>query len=189
VAQGVAPDPGAGPGGLTVRPEGGADAAAIGRVMRAAFPGGGEALLVDRLREAGALTVSLVAVGADGAVVGHVALSPLALKGGGAPEGSPWLGLAPVAVVSERQRRGIGAALVRAALAAADGRGAGLVAVLGEPAYYGRFGFAPAARHGLRLPWDVPAEAFMVRLGPKGAAGLPEGGGVVRYHPAFDALV
>ncbi len=59
-----------------------------------------------------------------------------------------------------------------------------LIFVLGDPSYYGRFGFAAAVDHGLRLQWDVPAPAFMVRELHVGA--LSSVGGVARYHGAFD---
>jgi putative acetyltransferase len=172
-------------GGFRVRPEREGDAGAIAAVVRDAFGREVEAGLVDALREAGVLAVSLVAEGDDGALVGHVALSPVTIVGVDG-EGR-WLGLAPLAVRPDRQRQGIGAALVLDALAAADARGAGLVVLLGEPAYYARFGFAPAVRHGLAAQWPVPEEAFMARLLAAGGEAPPAG--VVRYHAAFDRLV
>ena len=111
-------------------PERAVDAGAIAAVLNAAFANGGEpgaeAALVDQLRRDGDLDLSLVAVGDDGGIVGHVALSPLA-----AP--FPALALAPVAVEPGHQGRGIGSALVRAALAARPGH---TVVVLGEPRSY-----------------------------------------------------
>ena len=172
-------------GGFQVRPEDDADAGGISAVVRDAFGREAEAGLVDALRTAGALSVSIIAEGGGGsAVVGHVALSPVTI--GGADGVGRWLGLAPLAVRPDRQRQGVGAALTRAALAAADANGAGLVVVLGEPAYYARFGFSTARPLGLSLPWPVPEEAFMARLAP-GAERPPAG--VVRYHAAFDQLV
>lgn len=170
-------------GGFRVRPEREGDAGAIATVVREAFGREAEAGLVGDLREAGALEVSLVAEAEDGAIVGQVALSPVTIDG--VDGGGRWLGLAPLAVRADRQRQGIGAALVLGGLAAADANGAGLVVVLGEPAYYARSGFAPAARHGLAAPWPVPEEAFMARLAA-GAEAPPAG--MVRYHAAFDRL-
>ena len=165
---------------LAIRPEDPADRAAITALVAAAFGRDEEASLVERLREAGALTISLVAsLGAE--AVGHVALSPVSI--GGVSPGRRWLGLGPLAVRPDRQRAGIGAALMQAALAAGDRDGTELIVVLGEPGYYGRFGFAPASRHGLSLPWPVPDEAFMARL----AADRIPPPGLIGYHPAFDA--
>src|SRR6185295_5905953 len=98
---------------------------------------------VDALRAAGRLTVSLVAE-VDGRVVGHVAFSPVDVPSSRAGEG-----LAPLAVAEDFRRQGIGAALVAAGLEACRAAGVGFVVVLGEPAYYGRFGFRPAREFGL----------------------------------------
>lgn len=165
---------------IRIRPERDQEAAAIAAVIRTAFGRDAEADLVARLRAAGALTISLVAL-QDDALVGHVALSPL--HGEAGPGGTGWLGLAPLAVRPEWQRRGRGARLVTAALAAAETHGATLVAVLGDPAYYGRFGFVPAHRHGWRCVWDVPPELFQIR--PTGRLGAMPPPGTLHYHDAF----
>lgn len=175
----AAPGMSAGP---SIRAESPDDRPAVTALVTAAFGRQTEAELVERLREAGALAISLVAV-ADDDVVGHIAFSPISI--GGVQAGQRWLGLAPLAVLPGRQRQGIGAALMDAGLDAAERAGADLVVVLGEPAHYGRFGFVPASRYGLALPWPVPEEAFMARLA--GTERPPAG--MVRYHPAFDAAV
>ena len=72
------------------------------------------------------------------------------------------LALAPMAVLPERQRAGVGSRLIKAALRRAAETGFPLVVVLGHPAYYPRFGFEPAAGYGVRAPWEVPPEAWMV---------------------------
>lgn len=156
------------------------DAGAVRQLLVAAFGRTIEADLVDALRGAGALDCSLVAMADDGAV-GHVVLSPVTIDG----IVGPWAGLGPLAVAADRQNEGLGSTLVEAALAHARGAGTTLVVVLGDPGYYGRFGFAPASRLGLRLPWDVPEEAFMAVAGDP--ALVPRG--LVRYHAAFDAAV
>jgi putative acetyltransferase len=163
---------------VVVRPEAPSDRAAIFAVNASAFPTEAEARLVDALRAAGRLAVSLVAED-DGRVVGHVAFSPVSV--GGAVDG---LGLAPLAVAPDSQRRGIGGALVRAGLAAASRTGAGFVVVLGHPGYYPRFGFRRAADHGLGNEYGA-GEAFMVAELRDG--GLPAGGSLVRYGPEFAA--
>ncbi len=160
-----------------------ADRAAVRRVEEAAFGRAGEADLVDALRERpGAL--SLVAREGE-EVIGHLLLTAATVEAGAAP----WqaLGLGPMAVAPPRQRRGVGSALVRTALERARAAGAELIVVLGHPEYYPRFGFAPAARLGLRCKWPVPDEAFMaLELAPGAAA--RRGGGLVRYDRAFDAV-
>ncbi|MGX5736460.1 GNAT family N-acetyltransferase [Bosea thiooxidans] len=138
---------------------------------------GTEAAIVDGLRAAGALTLSLVAVAGDGtdaALLGHVAFSPVTIDG--ADRG--WFGLGPVSVRPGRQRGGIGSALIREGLRRLRASGAGGCVLLGDPAYYGRFGFA--ADPALVLE-GVPPEYFM-RL----AFGGDVPAGTVRYHAAFD---
>src|SRR2546426_538557 len=128
---------------VTVRYERLDDLGAIHVVHTASFPTGTEAGLVDALRAAARLCVSLVAVERD-KVVGHVAFSPVSVAG--ATDG---VGLGPVAVLPSHQGHGIGSRLIREGLAACQQSGFGFVVVLGEPGYYGRFGFAPASRWGL----------------------------------------
>ena len=168
---------------VELRPETPADGAAIAVLVEAAFGGPAEARLVGALRMAGALTLSLIAV-RDGEIVGHVALSPVAVAeqdGGGR-----WLGLAPLAVAPARQRQGIGRSLARRSLEFAQARGAAAVFVLGRSGYYARLGFEAAAPLGWRCTYPAPEPAFRVRrLGDPSR--LPPHG-IVRYHPAFDAL-
>ncbi len=92
--------------------------------------------IVNALRRSGALTISLVAE-LDGVLVGHVALSPVRIGDGS----TNWFGLGPISVLPAHQRRGVGSALMAAALAALRHRGAQGCVVLGDPGYYGRFGF------------------------------------------------
>ncbi len=150
---------------MLVRRELEGDRDAVRRVHAEAFarPGQGEpfeARLVDLLRASGDADprLSLVALH-DGAVVGHVVCSRRALPG--APP--PLLGLGPLGVLPARQGRGVGHALVHAVLAAADALDEPAVVLLGAPAYYGRFGFAPAARHGVRSPEPAWGEHLQVR--------------------------
>jgi len=132
-----------------------------------------EARIVDGLRQAGALTVSLVAIEED-AVVGHVAFSPVTIGG----ENLGWFGLGPVSVRPDRQGQGIGQALVRAGMERIRALGASGSVVLGAPAYYVRFGYA--VHPGLTYPGAADPSYFM---------GLSLAGetpcGAVRYHPAF----
>ena len=159
------------------------DISAIRAVNEAAFGRPGEADLVDRLRAAGRLLVSLVAVEGD-VVVGHIAFSPVRLAD--ADEQPLGVGLGPMAVLPAYQNRAIGSVLVQAGLDACRDLGAAYAVVLGHPAYYPRFGFVPASRFGLRCQWPVPDDVFMAQeLQPQGLAAQ---GGLVAYDPAFDAV-
>jgi putative acetyltransferase len=164
---------------MQIRPEHPNDIAAIRDLTMTAFAAapfssGTEAAIVDALRGAAALTLSLVAVeGME--LVGHAAFSPVLIDG----EDRGWYGLGPVSVRPDRQGLGIGQALVKAGLAKLEERGAAGCVVLGEPEYYGRFGFAsdPALRYA-----DVPPQYFQ-RLVLRG----PAPRGQVSYHEAFGA--
>ncbi|MHB1557155.1 MAG: GNAT family N-acetyltransferase [Isosphaeraceae bacterium] len=165
---------------IRIRPEEPADASAIRRVLEAAFPTAAEARLVELLRAGGHLTISLVAEGDDGTIVGHVAFSPVVVDG--EPAEQAGVGLAPLAVLPDHRRQGVGARLVREGLAACEAARLGFVVVLGEPAYYRRFGFDRADRRGLGNEYGTD-EAFMVLELRAGA--IPGGGGVVRYGAEF----
>lgn len=163
----------------TIRPERPGDEPGIRAVHLACFPGPAEADLVDALRAAGRLTFSLVAE-ADGTIVGHVAFSPVTASG--APNG---IGIAPVAVASSHRRQGIAAELIRAGLDACRAAGFAWTVVLGEPHYYGRFGFQAATGFGLSDEYGGGAAFQAMELSP---GGVPVGAGLVRYAPEFAAF-
>ena len=98
----------------------------------------------------------------------------------------PAVGLAPLAVLPEHQRQGVGSQLVKAGLDACRSQGLFAVLVLGHPEYYTRFGFVPASTKGLQYEHAVPPEAFMVLALQSGA--LAHERGVVRYRPEFSAV-
>ncbi len=162
-----------------IRPENREDPAVIHALTEAAFreaphSSHTEQFIVDALRSRGELSLSLVAE-KDGQVVGHVALSPVTISDGS----TGWFGLGPISVLPGWQGQGVGAALMHAALDALRVQGAQGCVLLGEPAYYGRFGFR--AEPGLVLP-GIPPEYFQaLRLRP------PMAQGEVQYSPAFEA--
>jgi putative acetyltransferase len=166
---------------IRIRPQTPADSPHVRAVTEAAFGQPLEAALVERLQAACPEAVSLVAD--DGEVVGHILFTPVTVEAGSRRvEG---MGLAPMAVRPDRQREGIGSALVRYGLDLLRSRGCPFVIVLGHPSFYPRFGFELASRHALRSQWEgIPDEAFMVRvLDPTAMVGVA---GVARYRPEFD---
>jgi putative acetyltransferase len=166
---------------MEIRPEHSQDAGAIAAVTGAAFGRPDEARMVTALRASDGFVpeLSLVAVDA-GNVVGHVMSTYVGVEG----LSRRLLELGPLSVLPARQGEGIGSALVRASLAAADARGEPLLLVLGHPGYYPRFGFRPAAELGLEPPDGIPDEAFMAA--PLRAYDASLRGRVV-FPPAFDA--
>jgi len=164
---------------MEIRPEEQQDIEAIRRLTKVAFASiehssQTEAEIVDALRDAGALTISLVAL-VHGDIIGHVAFSPVTIDG----KNCGWYGLGPVSVSPDYQRKGTGDALIREGLARLTKAGAKGCVVLGAPDYYKRFGFENDAR----LVFEgVPAEYFM-RLVIDGS--VPSGR--VNYHDGFNA--
>jgi putative acetyltransferase len=162
---------------MLIRPEEPSDTSAITGVIERAFAGaahtsGTEQFIVRALRAAGALSVSLVAEH-GGKVVAHVAYSPVTISSGA----NDWYGLGPLAVDPAFQSQGIGAALVHAGIARLHALSAVGCVVLGDPAYYGRFGFKVIP--DLVYP-GPPPEYFMARA----ISGAPPHGEVA-YHAAF----
>jgi putative acetyltransferase len=164
---------------IEIRAETAADVSAIEAVTMAAFLNAPhtshtEHFIVSSLRKAGKLALSLVA-DAQGTIVGHVAVSPVSLSDGT----SGWFGLGPISVIPEHQHRGVGSRLMQEALCRLREQGAAGCVLLGEPAFYGRFGFR--ADPTLILP-GVPPEYFQAL-----AFGSSRPHAVVTYHGAFNA--
>ena len=165
---------------MQIRAERTGDFGDIRQVNLSAFETATEADLVDALREQARPIVSLVAED-DGAIVGHILFAPVTLS---TDSDLRIMGLAPMAVVPDRQRHGVGSALAEAGIAACREHGFEAVIVLGHPEYYPRFGFVPASRFGLRSEYDVPDDVFMaMELKPGALHG--RGPGTISYHPAF----
>ena len=135
------------------------------------------------MRAANALTISLVAAH-NSVLAGQVAFSPVTVASN--PARRRVLGLAPIAVTPDRQRQGIGRALIRAGLDAAREASAGAVVLLGSVDYYSRSGFEPAAPRG--LTWgDGSHDIYLQVIGLVPGA-LDTLSGTIRYHAAFDSL-
>ena len=168
-----------------VRPEGPGDAEGIDLALRRAFRGDNAADLVRRLRDEGGYDPGLswvaVDVGPGGRILGHVLFSPIAVVRGAAP--APALALAPLGVLQDHQRMGIGSALVLRGLDACREHGFGIVLVLGDPGYYARFGFKRASTVGIEPPYAAWADAFQVLGLTPGA--LDHVRGVARYPDTF----
>lgn len=164
---------------VAIRPETPSDAGAIRAVNTAAFNGAQESALVDALRDDGDLVLSLVAAIND-VIVGHVAFSRMRIEHDGRTD--PAIALAPVAVRPEHHRKGIGTALVKDGLLQLKKKGETIVFVLGEPEYYGRFGFRTEPAAPFASPYAGPyfqSLALSQRAPSSGA---------VRYARAFAAL-
>lgn len=164
---------------LRIEPERPGDANEIRRITTAAFApmpfsDGDEARVIDALRAAGALSVSLVAISAEGELVGHIAFSPVRIDG----RAGDWYGLGPVSVAPDRQRQGVSSALIANGLERLrDLRAAGCV-LLGNPDYYCRFGFVSEPE----LTYRGRPNRYFQRLVLRG----PAAQGDASFHPAFD---
>jgi putative acetyltransferase len=169
---------------LVIRNEAPRDIGQVRAINVAAFEQPDEADLVDALRAGCPEVLSLVAE-LDGRVVGHILFSPVTLPAG--DRTLQGMGLAPMAVLPEHQRDGVGARLVEEGIARLEQSGCPFVIVLGHPGYYPRFGFERASTHGIECQWPVPDEAFMIRI--LDAAGMADAAGVARYRPEFEAVV
>ena len=162
---------------IAIRPEQASDVAAIRDLTEAAFrdeahSDGSEPGIVDALRRDGNLTMSLVAETAE-RLVGHVSLSPVTITDGS----RDWYGLGPISVLPACQGEGIGFRLMKRAIADIRAMGARGIVLLGDPAYYARFGF----EHDPDLRYPGPPAEYFQRLVLEGDA--PSG--TVSYAPAF----
>lgn len=162
---------------LVIRSETSEDIAVIAAITESAFLNAphtnhNEQFILAALRDAGALTISLVAE-KDGVIVGCIAVSPVSIS----DEATGWFGVGPISVTPRLQGCGIGSQLLREALARLSEQGASGCVVLGDPSYYQRFGFKN--EKGLVFP-KVPPEYFMAM-----SFGQPLPTGTVTYHQAF----
>jgi putative acetyltransferase len=174
---------------LVIRPESSDDHDAIRRVVTAAFGSETEARLVDRIRASPEYVPEMALVAEiDGEVVGHVMISHALIRNDGGDRRISML--SPLAVLPDRQRAGIGRALVDAAVGIAERHGEPLVVLEGSPAYYGRLGFEYAVPYDVEidLPDWAPPEAAQVRFLRSFDPDDPTLRGRVVYPEAFDGL-
>ncbi|BAN00966.1 GNAT family N-acetyltransferase [Ilumatobacter coccineus] len=174
---------------IVIRPESSDDHSVIRDVVAAAFDSDVEADLVDRIRASPEYVPDMALVAeVDGDVVGHVMVSGAVLRSAMTDRRISML--SPLSVRPDRQRAGVGSALVRAVLALADERGEPLVVVEGSPDYYRRFGFEHSASHGIEidLPDWAPPEAEQVDLLSSFDPDDATLRGKVIYPPAFDGV-
>jgi putative acetyltransferase len=166
---------------VEIREERPQDIAAIRDVNTRAFGQEQESNVVDALRGNGGTLLSLVAI-LDGRIVGHILYTPASV---GAVAGSA---LAPMAVLPEHQRQGIGSKLVETGNRKLKKAGCPFIIVLGHATYYPRFGFTPASSHGIKCEWDVPDDVFMLLVldeqkMPPGVSGL------AKYRDEFSSVL
>lgn len=164
---------------MHIRSERREDAPRIHDLHRAAFGSTLEGDIVDALRAAGASLVSLVAVD-DAEIVGHIQFSPVTLTDA---DDLQLVALGPLAALPDRQRGGIGSALVNSGIEECRRKGVQAVFVVGHAAYYPRFGFVQAVRFGISCEFKVADDAFMLLELVEGA--LQGRAGVVHFHEAF----
>jgi len=166
---------------IEIRKENPFDIPAIYEVNRRAFGQPSEAELVNSLRNANALTLSLVAF-LDNQIVGHIAFSPVTIENSQLKFQA--IGLAPMAVLPEHQKWGIGTKLVQEGLKQLSEAGHKIVVVVGHPEYYPRFGFVKASDFGIKWEHECYDEAFMVKGLLSGI--LDKVSGTVRFRPEFE---
>jgi len=169
---------------LRIREENPEDVRAIREVNLRAFGQTQEADIVDKLRSNCNDLLSLVAI-MDNRVVGHILFSPATIESEkGMIQG---MGLAPMAVLPEYQRQGIGSELIKSAIETLGRKRCPFVIVLGHSGYYPRFGFMPAPPYRIRSEWEVPDDAFMILMLNKSRMnGIS---GIARYRPEFTEAI
>lgn len=164
---------------ILIRPETPADREAVATVNRLAFGRDDEANLVAALRAGGYTTLSLVAE-TGGQIVGHILFGPLVIATSRGQVAA--VSLAPMAVIPDYQRQGVGGRLVAAGLELCSSAGHKIVVVLGHPEYYVRFGFSPSLAAALESPFSGIPAWMALELAPQALSGVV---GKVIYPPPF----
>lgn len=168
---------------MNIREEQPSDIEKIWEVNSEAFEMEAEANLVNALRSSGCTYVSLVAE-TENKIVGHILFTPVELSGN--ENKLKIMGLAPMAVLSQYQNKGIGSKLVKAGLEYCQSLDYDAVVVLGHPNYYPKFGFVPSVKYGIKSEYEVPDEVFMML--ELVSESLNDHEGVIKYHEAFNSV-
>ena len=168
---------------MNIRDELSSDIEKIWEINIDAFGTEDEANLVNELRSSGCTYISLVAE-TEGKVVGYILFTPVELSGN--QNNFKIVGLAPMAVSSQYQNKGIGSKLVKAGLECCKSLGYDAVVVLGHPNYYPKFGFIPSVKLGIKSEYEVPDEVFMILELVQGT--LKNHKGIIKYHEAFNSV-
>lgn len=159
------------------------DIESIYRLNCDAFESDAEARLVNLLRDANKLVLSMVAI-YDQMVVGHIAFSQMKIQN---QQGRKLVGLAPMAVAKSLQKKGIGSTLIRKSEVWLKDKGYDAIFVLGHKDYYPKLGYKPSfSDYGIKSKYEVEDEYFMAKvLSEKGLDGLD---GTIYYESEFDSL-
>ncbi len=168
---------------MIIREEQPSDIEKIWKVNIGAFETIAEANLVNSLRDSGCTFISLVAE-TETKVVGHILFTQVELSGN--KNNLKIIGLAPMAVLSQYQNKGIGSKLVQTGLKRCKSLGYDAVVVLGHPDYYPKFGFVPSVKYGIKSEYDVSDEVFMILELIPGS--LKHHEGEIKYHEAFNRV-
>ena len=168
---------------MIIREEQVSDIEEIWQLNSVTFETDAEANLVNALRLSGCTFISLVAV-SDNKIIGHILFTPVELLND--TNNLKLMGLAPMAVLNDFQKKGVGSALVKAGLVHCRLIGVDAAVVLGHSGYYPKFGFVPSVNYGINSEYDVPADVFMV-LELKSDS-LHGHKGLIKYHDAFNQI-
>ncbi|MDR9830785.1 N-acetyltransferase [Vibrio sp. FNV 38] len=167
---------------MLIRTEAPADMLVIGRLLRETFETEAEANLVQTLRENGRFTLSLVACTDEGKIVGHLLFTPVEIDG----HDVSWQGLAPLCIHPDYRKQGIARKLIEEGCISLAELGYNGSVVLGDPDFYGKFGFEAAEKHDFYCQWDVPKGAFQIKPLIDGAFDGYQG--QIRYCSEFAEL-